>query len=514
MKSFFIKLKVELCCLVLCMLFSKLYAYNIYKHFNLETENFELIDKLIEFFTSKNTLGGINVRSFTKQFATDNNRKIIKYNVDHETDISDIETNFEIVEIIDRINNFIYNYLEADYQINIPEPIGAPLAIKFRDKNNKTFLDCAMKENRVDLIEKLFKIPGIRFDFRPITSGVTRKNKIINVTTYVNEPSILIPLDIETNIFEPLQDFFDLFTTKNKIERIDINSFIEKFVYNDVDGTIRYKANMELDIEDINKNFDIIYIAQNFINILYNYGQIDIVFPVPDTIGIPLITNFKDINDETFLYKAVKEKDADLVKKLLKVSGIDINAKSKLTGETALHTAISKKCSNISIMLLRYYGIDVNVVNNFNETPLLLSIKIGNNEENNKIINELLSFHNINVSVQDTEKNNVLHNLAMYYFTEKTDIIEKLLFNFEIDVNTKNNDGYTPLELAIEKMNFEMALILLYDARVKKYYLENDNSILFKLIEENLSNDLNKNTRTEMNFIKNRLTRLFKNKLF
>lgn len=59
-----------------------------------------------------------------------------------------------------------------------------------------------------------------------------------------------------------------------------------------------------------------------------------------------------------------------------------------------------------------------------------------------------------------------------------------------------------------------MALILLYDARVKKYYLENDNSILFKLIEENLSNDLNKNTRTEMNFIKNRLTRLFKNKLF
>ena len=59
-----------------------------------------------------------------------------------------------------------------------------------------------------------------------------------------------------------------------------------------------------------------------------------------------------------------------------------------------------------------------------------------------------------------------------------------------------------------------MPLILLYDARVKKYYLENDNSILFKLIEENLSNDLNKNTRTEMNFIKNRLTRLFKNKLF
>lgn len=36
-----------------------------------------------------------------------------------------------------------------------------------------------------------------------------------------------------------------------------------------------------------------------------------------------------------------------------------------------------------------------------------------------KIINELLSFHNINVSVQDTEKNNVLHNLAIYYFTEK-----------------------------------------------------------------------------------------------
>lgn len=77
MKSFFIKLKVELCCLVLCMLFSKLYAYNIYKHFNLETENFELIDKLVEFFTSKNTLGGINVRSFTKQFVIDSNRKII-----------------------------------------------------------------------------------------------------------------------------------------------------------------------------------------------------------------------------------------------------------------------------------------------------------------------------------------------------------------------------------------------------------------------------------------------------
>ena len=292
--------------------------------------------------------------------------------------------------------------MEADYQINIPEPIGAPLAIKFRDKNNKTFLDCAMKENRVDLIEKLFKIPGIGFDFRPITSGVTRKNKIINVTTYVNEPSMLIPLDIETSIFEPLQDFFDLFTSKNKIERIDINSFIEKFVYNDVDGTIRYKANMELDIEDINKNFDIIYIAQNFINILYNYGQIDIVFPVPDTIGIPLITNFKDINDETFLYKAVKEKDADLVKKLLKVSGIDINAKSKLTGETALHTAISKKCSNISIMLLRYYGIDVNKIRTYfiwdrdpksnNDEKIVRNLikKFGNSMDNGEEMNGLL----------------------------------------------------------------------------------------------------------------------------
>ena len=108
--------------------------------------------------------------------------------------------------------------MEADYQINIPEPIGAPLAIKFRDKNNKTFLDCAMKENRVDLIEKLFKIPGIGFDFRPITSGVTRKNKIINVTTYVNEPSMLIPLDIETSIFEPLQDFLIYLQVKIKLK--------------------------------------------------------------------------------------------------------------------------------------------------------------------------------------------------------------------------------------------------------------------------------------------------------
>lgn len=157
--------------------------------------------------------------------------------------------------------------------------------------------------------------------------------------------------------------------------------------------------------------------------------------------------NAQDINGDTALNLAASFGHENIVKVLLKTSGIDINFQDK-EGSTALMYAAAGDQENISILLLQA-GINVNAHDKYGKTALMFAAFEGN--EN--IVKRLLQIREININAQDDE----LETALIYAVRGNHKNIVKLLLNAGADPNIKNKEGKTAPELAKLKDWFEAA---------------------------------------------------------
>jgi len=173
--------------------------------------------------------------------------------------------------------------------------------------------------------------------------------------------------------------------------------------------------------------------------------------------------NIKDNNGFTPLMYALKNKNYSIIKMIIENPGINLNLTNNI-GECALHIACSYNQDSVVELLLKYSNIDINIQDLQNKFSSLMYSVVLNNFN---ITNMLLENPNINMLLQDSLGNTVLHHAILEKSNE--DIIklldEKLNTVSSNIYNLTNVNGNTILHLLLEK-NVQISL---------KKYIENTN---------------------------------------
>lgn len=204
----------------------------------------------------------------------------------------------------------------------------------------------------------------------------------------------------------------------------------------------------------------------NKINELFELSEIElgeiIKFSINSSIGLKLSYTLqlnyegKDIGDsqtatweidaETAtkeLLKAISTNNNNDMKilELLEVPGIDINIRNKY-GYSLLHLAVDLN-REVVVTALLAKGANVNTTNNVGATPLHTAIRKGSPA----LIENLLNVEDIDISVRDNNGNTPLYLAVL---EEKQRAIEILVAK-GANATTKNNYGHTAVYLAITK---------------------------------------------------------------
>ena len=203
--------------------------------------------------------------------------------------------------------------------------------------------------------------------------------------------------------------------------------------------------------------------------------------------------NFNQINDEgdNPFMNACLRNNLEIINLFLKETE-NINEKNN-KGKSALSNAVSRNSYEIVDFLLKN-GCDPSVVDDLGNNLIFLlvkSYKSGSYLEFEKKLAMLLAK---NVKHSDTNLNGetILH-LAI----EKNNImlIEKLL-NLGLDINSKDNNGVTPLHLAVMKAkNMSVIEFLLKNGADKNIKTQFGETVYDLALENEILNNLNVNIK-------------------
>ena len=179
--------------------------------------------------------------------------------------------------------------------------------------------------------------------------------------------------------------------------------------------------------------------------------------------------NVRNSSGSTPLHLAVKRNRKSLVRLLLAYNA-DVNIQDN-SGHTVLHQSVIRGDENLVRLLLEHHA-DVNIQNKCGETPLPLSIKMGHENlvmllaehsadaniqnkdgytslhwcvrEGNENLCRLLLEHNADANIQDNNGYTPLHRAVM---NGAVNLIG-LLLEHKADVNIQHKFGFTPLHLS------------------------------------------------------------------
>jgi ankyrin repeat protein len=167
------------------------------------------------------------------------------------------------------------------------------------------------------------------------------------------------------------------------------------------------------------------------------------------------INNNRENRNQTPLYRAAENDNAELISLLLKHADINVNQVSGPDNMTPLCIAAQQGHQNVVAILLANPQVDINKPNAHGATPLLLSVE----RENIEVVKLLLKEATLNINHADALDYTALHYAALSCSEE---IPEALLSHPEIDVNKAANIiRKTPLHCAIEARNIAAVKSLL-----------------------------------------------------
>ena len=228
-----------------------------------------------------------------------------------------------------------------------------------------------------------------------------------------------------------------------------VKGFLEKKEFTDPQSLFLYKFQLKTPLEEIKK-----YYEENKSKINLNLQDDDDYYPIHQVV---LLKNFsyvqfivenlpnkeKDINNvdsigNSALHLAVTLKNMDEIITYLLQHGADINLTNN-KGQTPLHLACGKnRIENVNILLVNP-KIKYNPIDEQGFTPLIKACA----SQAYDVVKCLLRSKDVNINLKDKSGNTALHYLCE---DEKFDIAIQIIKEGG-DVEDKNNDGKTPLDL-------------------------------------------------------------------
>ena len=166
-----------------------------------------------------------------------------------------------------------------------------------------------------------------------------------------------------------------------------------------------------------------------------NYNKLD-TFQYLEQLGLSLNQKNKDGLSPLFVL-AEKNKDEKVINYFLE-KGNDVNQLDKEGNNPLMKSAISNNISVITTLLAKTK--DINTQNKQGLSALTLAV-----ENNTLEVIDFLLLKNVDVQVVDKEENTLYH-----YAVKRGDIkiLEKLSL-YPININQKNSNGLTPLQMAV-----------------------------------------------------------------
>jgi ankyrin repeat protein len=167
-------------------------------------------------------------------------------------------------------------------------------------------------------------------------------------------------------------------------------------------------------------------------------------------LGAPVNYTSPNTNNGTPLYISAQTNQIEILQLLLKQDGIDVNNQNG-DGRTPIFTASASGHMLILINLLNAKA-NVNIPDNNGATPLIVASLNGNTN----IVTILLVYGG---DVNATLNGKTALQFAIEY--EYTKIVKILAAEIETDLNRPNNNGATPLIIAVLNGHIEIVKILL-----------------------------------------------------
>ena len=158
--------------------------------------------------------------------------------------------------------------------------------------------------------------------------------------------------------------------------------------------------------------------------------------------------NEKGKNGVTPLHILAFNDKFDILPNFIHIPNLDLNPRDN-KGSTPLHYAVHNDNDRSAAILCLSHRVKINAADNNGLTPLHIAAIHGNI----KIMNILLHADGIDVNAESNDKNTPLHCAVSKEFRDpniivRTQIIDLLLREKNIDRLIKNKNGYTPIELA------------------------------------------------------------------
>lgn len=163
------------------------------------------------------------------------------------------------------------------------------------------------------------------------------------------------------------------------------------------------------------------------------------------------VVNAQDRWQNTALMYATLHGHANITEFLIQ-AGCDLNIVNK-GNRTALHTACQNGHSKIASLIVKA-GAKLDIADADLSTPLLLSGWYGH-----KKIMDLLLERKCNLNMVDKFGRGIVHMSARYGFTDQ---IKKLVYQFNMDPDTLDYNGNSPIVTALRKKQVSTIKFLLY----------------------------------------------------
>jgi len=459
---------------------------NYYFSSSIEETSYNILEMLINH--------GLNVNSVDIEgklpidYAIEkNNKEVLKLLLNHNANIDYLNNDISLIKnlfVKNEMNDFLVSNCEEKFElVNILMEYG--LDIERRDNDHKYPLIYALEEENDIAFQYLLEK---ELDFRSFISTLYNR---------LSELSLL--LSYNNNIFDLLiKNGFDV-NRKDQYGKNLLNYLIEKMPTDEgyifhlldsgIDINLRMEQNKESFLEYFN-TFNTNQLSSHFSNLtsnvqgnIINYFNNNIsifksIFKNENTLKIVnvliiLIQNglnidARDEEGNTLLVYAIHEKKEDIVYYLLKYhSSLElINTKIEILKpliqikNTVLFNRINL-IKNIRILkMLIQQGIDINSKDGEGKTLLVYAIE----EEDKFIVNDLLENHATIQSVNENikclreltkiKKENRMELLETFEFRLKNKFnIIKLLLQYGLDIEAKDEEGKTLLLYAIEDEN-------------------------------------------------------------